>query len=452
MSELSNLARFCVNLEWKDLPAPVKEAVKRQVLLTIGVAVGARKNQQISVISSLYLDIFKGNPSAHIWGGEEQAPVSIAAFLNAMAGHTLELDDVHTKSKTHIGTVVIPAAWALAEYLGASGEEFLLAVTCGYEVMARIGMGFGVVGHRMKGWHVTSTAGTFGAAAACAKLLDLSEKETVSALGLAGTQSFGVWAFLSDGASNKVLHPARAASIGVESALLSRAGMMGSANILAAADGGVFPAMSDQYNLSLVDSGLGSHYELLHMDNKPYPCCRSTHCAIDAALALRENTGFSVDHIKAVKVFTYEVGYKQCGSSPGSLKPQTPIDAKFSIPYTVARAIIDGAVNWSSFLPEAICEQSVADLAQMVTVVPSEEFSALYPQHWGCRIEITCDDGTVHVKHISDASGSVENPLSDGQIHQMVRENMDRCISGNTDALIESINLLEIAERLPVIA
>lgn len=101
-----------------------------------------------------------------------------------MMGHTQEMDDVHTKSKTHIGTVVIPAAWGLAEYLGKCGQDFILAVICGYETMSRIGMAFGVSSHRNKGWHVTATAGTFGAAAACAKLLGLDAEQTTYDLDL----------------------------------------------------------------------------------------------------------------------------------------------------------------------------------------------------------------------------------------------------------------------------
>ncbi len=126
-----------------------------------------------------------------------------------MMGHTLELDDVHTNSKTHIGTVVVPAAWSMAQHLGSTGEELLVAVLCGYEAMSRIGMAFGVSAHRNKGWHVTATAGTFGAAAACAKLLKLDEEHTVWALGLAGDQSFGTWAFLGVGAASTCSSPPR---------------------------------------------------------------------------------------------------------------------------------------------------------------------------------------------------------------------------------------------------
>ena len=114
--------------------------------------------------------------------------------------------------------------------------------------MARIGMGFGVSAHRNRGWHVTGTAGTFGAAAACGKLLGFDEEKLLSAFGLAGTQSCSTWAFLSDGATNKVLHPARAAVSGLESCMLVLGGMKGSGRILDADDGGIFPMMSDGYD------------------------------------------------------------------------------------------------------------------------------------------------------------------------------------------------------------
>lgn len=127
----------------------------------------------------------------------------------------------------------------------AAAASFFWRQSAGYETAARVGMGFGVASHRSRGWHATSTAGIFGAAAACAKLMRLSEEQTLSALGIAGTQAFGTWAFLEDRAGNKILHPARAASSGYESACLSEAGMTGAAHILDATDGGLYAAMSD---------------------------------------------------------------------------------------------------------------------------------------------------------------------------------------------------------------
>ncbi len=303
MGNLRILAQFLTNLTSESVPEHVKKAANLCVLDSMGVAIGAINNQQVQSVTKTYLEISGEKKSANIWGTEKKVPLLTASFINAMMGHTLELDDVHTDSKTHIGTVVVPAAWSMAQYLGKSGEEFLLAVICGYETMARIGMALGVSAHRNLGWHVTSTAGTFGAAAACAKLLELDEDQTVSALGLAGTQSFGVWAFLEDGATSKVLHPARAAASGCEAALLAKSGMTGPEYILTAKDGGLFHSMTNQPSPDLVCDHLGEKWYILEMDNKPYPCCRSTHCAIDGILRLRKN-GLRAEDVESIEVRT----------------------------------------------------------------------------------------------------------------------------------------------------
>ena len=293
MKELRELAEFVESFRLKGVGEEVIKAAKYCVLDTVGQALGAKDNPMIREIAKVYA-LCDGECSGRLvsfWGNEKKVPLRQAVFLNAMMGHTLELDDVHTNSKTHIGTVVIPAAWSLAEYLGKSGRDLLEAVICGYETMARIGMGFGVSSHRNRGWHVTGTAGGFGAAAACAKLLDFTSEQIVGAFGLAGTQACSTWAFLSDGATNKVLHPGRAAANGLESCLLVLGGMRGSSYILDAKDGGIFPMMSDEYDYALVSAGLGKVYELLRMDKKPYPCCRSTHGAIDAGISERPVEG-----------------------------------------------------------------------------------------------------------------------------------------------------------------
>ena len=452
MAELRNLASFIAALQWEDVPEEVRKTVAMQILDTVGNAIGAQDDSQLSWMRNLYTTIVGGQETAHVWGQNYKAPVAIAAFLNGMAGHTLELDDVHTNSKTHIGTVVTPTAWAMAEYLNTSGEDFLLAVICGYETMSRIGMAFGVTSHRLRGWHVTSTAGTFGAAAVCAKLLGLEEDNIVYALGLAGTQSFGVWAFLEDGASNKVLHPARAAQIGMESALLAQVGMTGAEHILEAADGGLLHAMSDESDISFVDKELGTRYESLFMDNKPYPCCRSTHCCIDAALFLRDKYGIDPDEVVKIEVDTYDVGYLQCGVSEGSIRPVKPIDAKFSTPYTVACALIYGEVTLQNFLPEVIGDSQVQALLAKVQVFSDDEFSEQYPDHWGCEVRVEMNDGSSYSKTIPDASGSVDNPLTEEQIRTKALGNLQAVYSlEDARRIVKEILAIADAETMPVI-
>ncbi|MGN1369131.1 MAG: MmgE/PrpD family protein [Aristaeellaceae bacterium] len=449
MSELRTLAAFITGFPSDQVPAAVREATVLRILDAVGVGAGAAKNAQIQSVSRAWLE--KGGHAqreADVWGQGRTAPVSDAVFLNAMMAHTLELDDVHTGSKTHIGTVVVPAAYGLAQMLGSSGRELIDAVLCGYEVTARIGMALGVSAHRNRGWHATSTAGTFGAAAACARLLGLSEDQTVSALGMAGTQSFGLWAFLGDSASSKVLHPARAAQSGMEAALLAQAGMTGPEHILTARDGGLLAAMSDDYDVSRVTEGLGTAWEILRVDNKPYPCCRSTHCAIDAALALRRDDPELAGKIDHAVVHTYLVGNKQCGMSQGSRDPHTAVEAKFSTPYTAAAALLQGDVTLRDFLPESIERPEARALLGRIRVETDDGFTAQYPDHWGCRMEVFLKDGSTRDVTVADASGSVSNPLKAEQVCQKARGLFAEVM---TDAagLADRLLALESATVLP---
>lgn len=448
--ELRDLAHFLANLETENIPEFVKKTANLCILDSVGVAIGAKENPQIQNVLRDYLEICGNKGSAHIWGTGKRVPLLTAVFMNAMMGHTLELDDVHTDSKTHIGTVVVPAAWSMAEYLGKSGDEFLLAVICGYETMARIGMALGVSAHRNLGWHVTSTAGTFGAAAACAKLLGLDEDQTVSALGLAGTQSFGTWAFLADGATNKVLHPARAAASGCEAALLAKAGMTGPEFILTAEDGGLFHNMTNEPKPEMVASGLGEKWYIMEMDNKPYPCCRSTHCTIDGTLSLRRQ-GLRAEDVESIQVRTYLVGNKQCGMSEGGRNPKKPVDAKFSTPFTVAAALLYGEVTLEHFQEENILRPEIQELLHKVTVETDGRFTEKYPDHWGCRVIAVCKDGRVMEQEVEDASGSVYNPLSEEQVRGKVTALIRETCGAQAEEIVAAILSLSGRSGLPVV-
>lgn len=450
MEQLQKLAAFTADLRLEDVPEAVVEAAKGCILDTLSVAIGAGNNQMFQGIKAVYLEQdAPGKGSAAVWGSGERVPAHIAAFLNGMAGHTLEMDDVHTGSKTHIGTVVVPAAWAAAEETHADGKKLLEAVICGYEVMSRIGMGFGVSGHRNKGWHVTGTAGTFGAAAACAKLYGFDTAQTLSTFGLAGMQSCTTWAFLTGGATDKVMHPARAAASGMESCMMVRGGMVGTPEILNAEDGGIFPMMSDGFDYDLVCRDLGKTWEILNVDKKPYPCCRSAHGSIDAALALRETYKIDPAEIDHVDVDTYLVGMKQCGLSEGSKKPKLPTEAKFSTPYVAAVALLTGKVGLSDFLPENIAEPRRQELLERIYVHEAERFTREYPRHWGCEMRLTTKDGRVYTREVEDASGSVSSPLTREQRQQKALN----CCAGLPKerllSLFEVVEGLENAETLP---
>ena len=460
-SELRKLAEFIHDLTWEALPEEVRNTVPLRVLDLVSVAVGAVHDPLVEQAREALSGLFGSeNGKAKIWGENGYYPPVPAAMINAMHAHTLELDDVHTASKTHGSASLIPSAWACAQALGKSGKEFLLAVVCGYETVNRVGMAFGVSSHRNRGWHATATCGVFGCAAACAKLLNLDTDQIVSALGMAGTQSSGVWAFLGDGSNCKVLHTARAAADGMEAAFLAKAGMTGPEHIFEAKDGGLLTAMSDGGDLKKLSAGLGTVYEILNMDMKPYPCCRSAHGVIDAAFEIRkellkkadlERTSLEkqIADIRQVQIETYLVGYKQCAVSEGCLNPKTTLDAKFSMLYAAAAALLYGKVSMKEFELEVVEGTEIQRLLHKVHVEPADEFTKQYPKHWGCRMKVLQQDGTGYEKEIRDPSGSIARPLTTKQAMKKAEEFLHESYPGEEQVKIREILNLEEKETLP---
>ncbi|MCS7233749.1 MAG: MmgE/PrpD family protein [Synergistetes bacterium] len=413
LSPTQRLAFFIKGLSYESLPDIVKERAKESVIDTLAVAIAASCFEEVPYVVQEILSHDESSEST-VWGYNRKASVFNSALLNGIMGHALELDDVHKESKTHPGTVVIPAVLSVGELLASSGREIIEAIVAGYEVMIRIGMGIGVSSHRLKGWHVTGTAGTFGAAAGVAKLLKLDESQIVSGLGLAGTQSSGLWAFTADGATCKKLHPGHAAYCGVLSAFLSKAGMTGSSRILDAEDGGLFRATSDEYDLSLVTKDLGEAFEIVNVDRKPYACCRSMHPPIDAILKLKKEYNLEPEDIESIYIKTYKVAIKQCAFTK---KPVNVAEAKFSMAYGVAVALYDGCALVEQFSPERIRDPKVLALSDKVYIEEDEEFTSRYPLEWGCEVTVLTKRGERFTTRIYAAKGdSRRNPMNTEEI------------------------------------
>lgn len=450
--ELRELARFVCRFHLENLPENVLSAARYCVLDSLGSALGAASSEEIRSVTREYRawsGIGSSGKAAAVWGQGCREGLLCALMVNGLMSHDLELDDVHTGSKSHVGAVVIPAAWVLADALGASGHDFLEAVVVGYEVMGRVGLGMDVASNRKRGWHTTGIIGTFGAAAAAGKLLGLNEQQLVSAFGMAGTQSSGLWAFLAEGATCKKLNPARAVVNGVTACLLAKSGMTGPVHVLDAEDGGLYPAVSDSFDMSCLTQGLGQGYEITSIDKKPYPCCRTTHHAIDAALKLREALT-SPEQIQSVLVETYDVGVLQCGFPK---YPESPVEAKFSIKFTCAAAFVRGCVTRDEFCQQLLEDPQVRRIADVTTVVADNLFTQRYPKRWGSRMTVTTTDGRTLTCQVDDMSGSVAVPLSP-------KQERDKFLSlvvpefgqARTDALLNMLLQIETLPRLPDLA
>ena len=449
---LGKLAAFAASLSWDRLPETVQQAAVYRALDLISVALGAVGDPLVERMKQALraLDPENRRTGVALLGQplEERWSVTEAAMLDAMLAHTLELDDVHPGSKTHISSSMIPAAWCLGHALGSTGKDFLTALVAGYEVAHRVGMAFGVAAHRKRGWHATATCGTFGVAAA-------------SALGLAGSQTTGVWAFLGDGTNSKVLNPGQAAMTGLRCTYLARYGMQGPVHVLEAEDGGLLQAMSDGGHLEKLTEGLETTWEILNMDMKPYPCCRSAHAGIDGALSLRKailgegmlplaNAAQRIlDSVVSLEAETYKIGYQQCAVSDGCLHPQNPLDAKFSLPFTLAGALLLGQVDQSLFTSEKVAAPAIRTLLGRIRVREAADLTAAYPGHWSCRVKVRLKDGRVLGQFIQDPTGSYRKPLSEEAALQKAEGLLANVYPHQAAPVARKLLNLPEAEKLP---
>ena len=357
----------------------------------------------------IFLEYARLQPAGKVTllGLSEGRSVEVAALVNGALSHIVEMDDVERESVTHPGAVVVPAALAVAERVGASGLELLAAVVAGYELMVRVGAAVGP--EHYYHFHNTATTGVFGAAAAAGWLLGLDRDRLVWALGNAGTQAAGLWQFNDEGALTKPLHPGRAAANGVLAATLSRLGLTGARHILEG-ERGFFAGLAPRGDPQQVVAHLGEPGEPLRVQKisiKPHASCRHTHAPIDAALALRAQLPSDAT-VAAVRVSTYRAALTLCDKPD----PHTAPDAKFSLQFCVATALLRGTVGLAEFSDTALADNAVRALLPLVEVAIDPAREAAYPGCWSAAVEVTLTDGRTFGAMQDRPKGDPENPLS----------------------------------------
>ena len=326
------------------------------------------------------------------------------AFLGGALVHALEMDDLHRQSVTHPGCVVVPAALGVAAREGVPGERLISAVLQGYEAMCRIGNAVGRTHYKM--WHSTATCGPFGAAMAAGSLLGLPHEQSVWALGNAGTQSAGLWEFMNSGGMSKHLHAGRAAEAGILAADLAAAGFTGPERILEGRQG-LFAAACPDADPGEILARPEAPWQLRQTSIKPWPCCRHTHPAIDAALELSPRISAAP---KSVVLRTYRAALDVCDRPD----PDTEYAAKFSLQHCVAAALDRGTVDFESFTASA--REALRDARRAVTLEFSPAVDAAYPADWGCELEVSTADGRILRAARSHCKGDPEAPLNEREM------------------------------------
>lgn len=338
MSErLQRLAQFCVDLRFEDFPPALVAQAKRHILDTFGATLAGAD----SGVAEQARKVFVGETGeVSVWGTDLQVGAAQAAMLNGVAAHALELDD--TGGCDHSGAVVLPAVMAAVSLLPrpVSGREFISAVVIGYEVGRRVLEACGgYSAHNGAGWHSTATCGVFGAAAASARILGLDARQTLAALGIAGSFSGGLWAFIHDGSQSKRLHSGRAAEGGLLAARFAHQGISGPTQLFDEVWGGFLKTLAPKTSMpEALDTDLGVVWKLARCSIKPHASCRGPHSAIDALGLLLDQLNVRLDQVEDVQVLLSGFLHNMCGGRDVS----TLAAAQMSLSYALAARLVQG--------------------------------------------------------------------------------------------------------------
>lgn len=402
------LGRFVAESRWEEIAPALRHEAKRSLLNNLGCGLGVAKDPAVTTALAVMRN-FSGAPVATVIGQGVKLDPMAAAFVNAIACNLLDYDDTHLATVIHPTAPVAPALLALAEQRGFSGAAVLHAFLLGGEVECRIGNAVSP-GHYARGWHITSTCGTFGAAAGCAKLLGLSARQTWHALGIAASQAAGLVENLPTAAKN--VGVGNAPRNGMLAALLAEQGYEAAP---AAIEGplGFARATGDAADLAQIAEGLGSRWEISKNTYKPYPAGIVFHAVLDACLALREEVGAVPEAIAAVTVAGDALLLAR-----GDRAVNNERDARVSIHHSAALGLVRGRAGVADFEMPAVTDPALAAFRQKVTAVLDEALP-----RGAATVTLHLVDGREIRRSVVHPRGSFERPMSDAELEEKFRDN-----------------------------
>ena len=409
MSETQELIDFTTNLSFDDLPTEVVERCQNLMLDWLGSALAGRYLHPTPIFQRLASDITSGGGSSDIFCESRAGSAFSAAMINAASGNIVEQNDLHNSSILHPGAVIFPVVLALAQAQGNSGREFITAAVAGYEAGVRIGEFLGRSHYRF--WHTTATVGTLAAGVAAARLMNLDSEGMSQAIGNAGTQAAGLWAFIHDDADTRQLHTAMAASNGLVSASLARSGLKGARDILVGKQG-LGQAMSEDPDPKCLSDSLGDRWAVLETSLKLHASCRHTHPAADAFMSLVLSEGFTLGDISHVTVGVSQAALDVLNQS---VNPGTVSEAKFSMGIVLGLLIRYGSATVDTFTLSSICDSQVCDFARRVSMVFDPDVDSAYPVRWIGKVLVTTKSGRDFEKRLDYPRGDPQNPLSEDE-------------------------------------
>lgn len=400
------LAQWAAGLRWEDIPEAVRHEAKRSLVNFFGTALAGCNDPALRAAGRVFSQ-FSSAASCTVIGRADRTDPLHAASLNAMSGNVFDFDDTHLPTILHPTAPVAPPLFALAQTRPVHGRDLLLAFVLGVEVESRIANAVSPF-HYQRGWHITSTCGVFGAAAACGRVLGLDPGRMLWALGNASAQSSGLVETL--GSMAKSIGVGNAASNGLLSALLAQDGFEGPALPLEGTRG-FLRVMGDAVDAAPITHGLGERWELMNNTYKPYPCGVVLNPVIEACLALHAD-GVNVSSIERVEL----TGHPLLRQRTDRAQPRSGREAQVSAHHAVAVALATGRAGLDEFSDASLGHPIATAMASRLVFVDDEH----YPVE-AATVTLHLRDGRRLARHVQAARGSLASPLADADIEQKLR-------------------------------
>ncbi len=448
--ETATLAAYVADLAFAAIPAEVAARAKALTLDLIGSAVRARREAEstpslLAMLKALGLD---GAGPASVMGDSQRYSPAVAALLNGALGHSLDFDDTHADSSLHPSAPVVPAAFAVGEAVGASGAEVLTAIVAGYEVCCRLGNALDPTSHYARGFHPTATAGTFGAAAAAAKLYRLPAERIAAAFGVSGSQAAGSLQFLENGAWNKRFQVGAAAMNGVIAATLAQQDFLGASEPIEGRYG-LLRGYTDDARPGKAVADLGHVFETMKIGVKPYPSCRYTHAAVEMLIAMRRDHNLTPERVTAVEIGLHRNGITLTGDAATKRHPRSIVGGQFSMYFTAALALKQGSFGWDDYA--RLGDPAIDALADRIEVVQDDRLEIGRTHPFGARVTVTAE-GDTHERLAVDPPGEPSSFPDDTAMRQKFLQLARPVLDGGADKLAGALLAMERFDHFATVA
>lgn len=409
------LSRFAVRTQWSDLPDAVRHEAKRSLVNFFATALAGCRDPALLAAAKVFQP-FRSAQDCTVIGHVQRTDALHAASLNAMSGNVFDFDDTHMPTIIHPTAPVAPALLALAQTRTVTGPELLTAFAVGVEVECRLGNAVSPW-HYERGWHITSTCGVFGAAAATGRLLGLDETGMLWALGNASAQSSGLVQTL--GSMAKSIGVGNSCANGLLAALLAANGFEGP-TLPIEGPRGFLQVMGNEADAESIVQGLGERWELMNNTYKPYPCGVVLNPVVEACLALHHEDGVELADVERVEL----TGHPLLRQRTDRPQPRSGREAQVSAQHAVAVALARGKAGLDEFSDASIAQPDARSLASSLTFHDDERFGVE-----SAEVRLHLRGGSQRTRRIAVAQGSLAAPLSDAQLERKLH---DLCLWGGS--------------------